>query len=111
MLKLITSPEFHQSLTVKDVEQCDHISCDTPERVWVSDGEQFILTNTSGETLNRLFDLGGVFLNHLFVFSPVQEKHFSFGSGLHSLNSENELIYIDRIGHINILPKDIKTSI
>lgn len=110
MLKLMTSPELHQSFTVEGVVRCCHMACDTSDRVWVTDRKQFILTNTTGSTLNTLTDLGGIFLNSPFVISTQQQKCASFGYGLHSVNSESKMIYIDWIGHINMLSQDIKTS-
>lgn len=68
------------------------------------------MTNTAGSTLNTLTDLGGIFLNSPLVISTQQRKCASLGYGLHSVSSEGNLIYIDWIGHINILSKDIKTS-
>lgn len=61
MLKLMTSPELHQSFTVEGVDRCCHMACNTSDRIWVSDGKKFILTNTAGSTLNTLTDLGGIF--------------------------------------------------
>lgn len=86
------------------------MASNTFDRVWVSDRKKFILTNTAGSTLNTLTDLGGIFLNSPLVISTQQQKCASLGYGLHSVNSEGSLIYIDWIGHINILSKDIKTS-
>lgn len=50
------------------------------------------------------------FLNNPLVISTQEQKCASLGYGLHSVNSERNLIYIDWIGHINILSKDMKTS-
>lgn len=61
MLKLMTSPELHQSFTVEGVDRCCHMASNTFDRVWVSDRKKFILTNTAGSTLNTLTDLGGIF--------------------------------------------------
>lgn len=52
-LKLMSAPEFHQSLTLKGVYGCDHISFVTSDRVWVSNGNNLILANTTGEPLPR----------------------------------------------------------
>lgn len=106
--KLMSSPKLHQSLKVDGVYQCNHIACVTSEKVWVGDGKQFILTNTNGNTLTRLNDLGGVFLNSPFVLSTEEQNCARFSYGLHTVNSESSLIYIDGIGHI--LSKNMKTK-
>ena len=36
-LTLMSSPMLQKSLTLTDIVYCDHISCLTPDRVWVSD--------------------------------------------------------------------------
>lgn len=86
-LKLITSPEIHQSFTVDGVEQCCLLACVTSDRVWVGDGKQFILKNTTEGTLKRLNDRGGVFYNSPFVLSTEEQKCARFCYGLHTVNS------------------------
>lgn len=36
-LTLMSSPMLQKSLTLTGIVYCDHISCLTPDRVWVSD--------------------------------------------------------------------------
>ncbi|XP_065943829.1 uncharacterized protein [Magallana gigas] len=92
MLKLMSGAEFHQSLTLTGVDCCYHISCVTSDRVWVSDDENhFILTDTTGAPLHRVEDSCS-------------------GFGLHTVNSDSELIYIDRNYNINKLSKDRTTT-
>ncbi|XP_065922626.1 uncharacterized protein [Magallana gigas] len=92
LLKLTSGAELHQSLTVTGVVWCDHISCVTSDRVWVSDHRNnLILTDTTGVPLHRVEDS-------------------CRGGGLHTVNSESELIYINRIYNINKLSKDMKTT-
>ncbi|XP_065931155.1 uncharacterized protein [Magallana gigas] len=92
LLKLTSGAELHQSLTLTGVDHCDHISCVTSDRVWVSDGENnLMLTDTTGVPLHRVKDSCSDY-------------------GLHTVNSESELIYIDRKDNINKLSKDMKTS-
>uniref|UniRef100_K1PWI4 Tripartite motif-containing protein 2 n=1 Tax=Magallana gigas TaxID=29159 RepID=K1PWI4_MAGGI len=92
LLKLTSAPELHQSLTLTGVGRCFHISCVTSDRVWVSDHENnLIFTDTTGVPLHRV------------------EDSLS-GYGLHTVNSESELIYIDRNYNINKLSKDMKTT-
>ncbi|XP_065937620.1 uncharacterized protein [Magallana gigas] len=94
LLKLTSGAELHQSLTVPGVGRCLHISCVTSDRVWVSDDEyNLMLTDTTGVPLHR-----------------VEDSLSSFISGLHTVNSESELIYIDRNYNINKLSKDMKTT-
>ncbi|XP_065930892.1 uncharacterized protein [Magallana gigas] len=93
LLKLTSGAEFHQSLTLTGVDRCSHISSVTSDRVWVSDDENnIILTDTTGVPLHRVEDSGNGY------------------RGLHTVNSESELIYIDRNYNINKLSKDMKTT-
>ena len=93
LLKLTSGAEFHQSLTVTGVDCCYHISCVTSDRVWVSDDRNnLMLTDTTGVPLHRV------------------EDSWSGLYGLHTVNSESELIYIDRNYNINKLSKDMKTT-
>ncbi|XP_065931744.1 uncharacterized protein [Magallana gigas] len=96
LLKLTSGAEFHHSLTLTGVGCCDHISCVTSDRVWVSDdGDNLMLTNTTGVPLHRVEDsCRGLF----------------DGKGSHTVNSESELIYIDRKYNISKLSKDMKTT-
>nr|XP_034320695.1 uncharacterized protein LOC105327476 isoform X3 [Crassostrea gigas] len=93
LLKLTSGAELHQSLTLTGVGGCFHISCVTSDRVWVSDHlYNLMLTDTTGVPLHRVEDLwSGLF-------------------GIHTVNSESELIYIDRYSNINKLSKDMKTT-
>ncbi|XP_065932107.1 uncharacterized protein [Magallana gigas] len=91
LLKLTSGAELHQSLTVTGVGRCYHISCVTSDRVWVSDWNNLMLTDTTGVPLHRVEDSCS-------------------GLGLHTVNSESELIYIDRNFNINKLSKDMKTA-
>ncbi|XP_065928912.1 uncharacterized protein [Magallana gigas] len=93
LLKLTSVPEFHQSLTVTGVGRCLHISCVTSDRVWVSDRNNLILTDTTGVPLHRVEDSWG-----------------DLYGGLHTVNSQSELIYINRNYNINELSKDMKTT-
>nr|XP_034319860.1 uncharacterized protein LOC109619606 isoform X2 [Crassostrea gigas] len=96
LLKLMSAPEFHQSLTLTLTSGwcCFHISCVTSDRVWISLRENnLILTNSTGVPLYRVEDL----CSDLY-------------GGLHTVNSENELIYIDRNYNINKLSNHMKTT-
>lgn len=53
LIKLLTIPEMHQSLTVKNIQRCLQISSMASDRVWVGDDKgNLILTNTEGETIH-----------------------------------------------------------
>ncbi|XP_065937904.1 uncharacterized protein [Magallana gigas] len=93
LLKLTSGAELHQSLTVTGVDGCEHISCVTSDRVWVSDENNLMLTDTTGVPLHRVEDS----CSELYI-------------GSHTVNSESELIYIDRKYNINKLSKDMKTT-
>eukprot|EP00105_Crassostrea_gigas_P044861 XP_019929009.1 PREDICTED: uncharacterized protein LOC109620626 [Crassostrea gigas] len=96
LLKLMSPPELLHSPTVTGVDGCDHISCVTSERVWVSDyRNNLILTDTTGVPLHHVED-------------SCSDSYD--GYGLHTVNSETELIYIDRNYNINKLSKDMKTT-
>nr|XP_034319887.1 uncharacterized protein LOC109618176 [Crassostrea gigas]XP_034319888.1 uncharacterized protein LOC109618176 [Crassostrea gigas]XP_034319889.1 uncharacterized protein LOC109618176 [Crassostrea gigas]XP_034319890.1 uncharacterized protein LOC109618176 [Crassostrea gigas]XP_034319891.1 uncharacterized protein LOC109618176 [Crassostrea gigas]XP_034319892.1 uncharacterized protein LOC109618176 [Crassostrea gigas]XP_034319893.1 uncharacterized protein LOC109618176 [Crassostrea gigas] len=96
LLKLMSPPELLPSLTVTGVDGCYHISCVTSDRVWVSDDRNnLMLTDTTGVPLHHVED------------SCRGDIH---GNGLHTVNSESELIYIDRKYNINKLSKDMKTT-
>nr|XP_034319547.1 uncharacterized protein LOC117687320 [Crassostrea gigas] len=56
LLKLTSGAELHQSLTLTGVDCCDHISCVTSDRVWVSDINNLMLTDTTGVPLHRVED-------------------------------------------------------
>ncbi|XP_065937580.1 uncharacterized protein [Magallana gigas] len=91
LLKLTSGAELHQSLLVRGAGRCYHISCVTSDRVWVSDRNNLILTDATRVPLHRV-------------------KDSCSGYGLHTVNSESELIYIDRNYNINKLSKDMKTT-
>lgn len=90
--KLTYPPVLHQSLTVADVHVCLHMSSVTSDRVWISDHlNNLILTKTTGNTKYR-------------VRGFCKNLH-----GWNTLNSENELFYIDENFNINKVSKDMIT--
>eukprot|EP00105_Crassostrea_gigas_P037534 XP_019921682.1 PREDICTED: uncharacterized protein LOC105325719 [Crassostrea gigas] len=93
LLKLMSPPELLHSLTVTGVRRCLHISCVTSDRVWVSDDDNLMLTDTTGVPLHR-----------------VEDSWSGLYIGLHTVNSESELIYIDGNYNIDKLSKDMKTT-
>lgn len=98
LFKLVFTPaDLHQHLIVTGVYSCDHISCLETSCVWVSDRENnLILTNTTGVLLHRVEDFC---------------KYDIFTcNGLHTVNRESELFYIDRSFNIIKLTADTKTT-
>lgn len=94
LLKLMPSPEFHQSLTVTGVDCCHHMSPVTPDLFWVSYNYKLLLTDVTGETFHCRKDL----YKKLFII---------YGS--HTVNKDGDLFFIDRESDIIKLSKDMKT--
>nr|XP_022287565.1 uncharacterized protein LOC111100196 [Crassostrea virginica]XP_022287566.1 uncharacterized protein LOC111100196 [Crassostrea virginica]XP_022287568.1 uncharacterized protein LOC111100196 [Crassostrea virginica]XP_022287569.1 uncharacterized protein LOC111100196 [Crassostrea virginica] len=93
LLTLLPSPVVQKSLSVTGVYNCSHISCVTPDRVWVSDEYNLILTDTAtGKQLHSV------------------EHSLDSGNGKHTMNCEGELIYIDKERNIIKLCNDMKTT-
>lgn len=89
-VQLISSPELHQTFAVTDVNRCDHISCLTSDRIWISDKNNLLFKNKTGVTLHHLVDL-------------------CRGYGVHTVNHEGELIYIDTNYDIKKLSNNFET--
>lgn len=94
LLTTMSSPSLKQFLTVNDVNCCYHISCLTPDRVWVCDGDNnLILTDTTtGDTLFHIKDSSGL------------------GVGIHTISNENELTYLDKGLNIKKLSPDLEKT-
>ncbi|XP_056007574.1 uncharacterized protein LOC130050824 [Ostrea edulis] len=91
-VKLMSTPVLHTSVCVTGVSHgVFHISRVMSDRVWVSDFNNLILTDTTGDTIHRVTDITPLF------------------RGVHTVNSSGELIYIDRKRNINKLSTDNKT--
>nr|XP_022303093.1 uncharacterized protein LOC111110774 [Crassostrea virginica] len=94
LLKVILPVNVISSYVITDVDRCHHISCVTPDRVWVNDGNSLILADTTtGVTLKRL---------------PILRNLSCVG--LHSVNSERELIYIENFSTVNKYCNDMTTK-
>ena len=84
LLTLMSSPEIQKSLLMTNdpidtTFICEHISCVTPDWVWVSDYYNIILLDTAtGETLHRV------------------ESSSMYESGTHTVNCKGELIYVTK---------------
>lgn len=77
------------------VKFCCHISRVGLNRIWVSDEDNLILKNTTGDTLHHIPDI-------------LKEKTSGF-QGLHTVNIDDDLIYINVDYNIIKLSKDMNT--
>ncbi|XP_062612807.1 uncharacterized protein LOC134274550 [Saccostrea cucullata] len=86
----MSNPVLHRSVTVPG-DIC-HISCVTPDRVWIGDhdGKNIILINSEGDIL------------HMTNVMSMR--------GQHTVNLTGDLIYIDRDGNIIKLSQDNRTK-
>ncbi|XP_056003831.1 uncharacterized protein LOC125662105 [Ostrea edulis] len=91
-VKLMSTPVLHTSVCVTGVSEVLHISRVMSDRVWVSDWDNLILTDTTGDTIHRETDL---------------TSWYEIGG--HTVNSSGELIYIDRKRNINKLSVNNQT--
>nr|XP_022295075.1 uncharacterized protein LOC111105198 [Crassostrea virginica] len=93
LLTLLSSPVVQKSLSVTGVKKCEHIFCATPDRVWLSDEHNIILTDTAtGKQLHSV------------------EHSLNSDTGIHTVNCEGKLIYIDKEYNIIKLCNDMKTT-
>lgn len=88
----MSDPELILSFTIRGLEFCNHITCVTSNLAWISDENHLILTNNADHTIKRLF-------------------FFKDRQGDHTINSNNELIYIDDKNNIMILSNEMETPI
>lgn len=94
LLKLMSTIELYQYFTVPNCEHCYHISCVSSDLVWVSvDEHKLILVNKEGVVLKHLKDY-----------------HMGFCVRTHSVNSQGEMIYLDKQNCIRKLSQDMKTT-
>ncbi|XP_062590632.1 uncharacterized protein LOC134252227, partial [Saccostrea cucullata] len=79
-----------KSVTVPGVRECYHITLVSTDRVWISDSDgNLTLTNTKGKELDHVTDIGSDY-------------------GGHTVDSNGDLIYIDRELNIIKLSKENK---
>lgn len=85
-------PKLHHTFSVDGVDGCIHISFVKPENAWISDHKRNIFfTNSKGDNLHHV-------------------KRISRSHGIHTVNNDNELIYIDDENNIKKLLKDKKAT-
>ncbi|XP_061171207.1 uncharacterized protein LOC133180750 [Saccostrea echinata] len=87
----MSTPVLHKSITVTDVNDVRNISRVSSDRVWMSDGNNLILTNTAGDTLHHLTNIDSYY-------------------GEHTVNNAGDLIYIDKDHNINKLSTDNRSK-
>ena len=94
MLRLTPIPELQRVGTLKNFASCEHISCVTRDRVWISERNKLVLIDmTTGEIIHTLNDVVS-----------------GFWLGLHTVNVDCELLYISNDNTIIKLSNDRKTS-
>lgn len=81
--------------TIEGLEGCYHISIIAPGLFCVNDGYKMIVTDTESSNVQNLEDLAA-------------EPYDCYG--LHTVNSDNEFIYIDRFKNIRKLSNDLMTT-
>lgn len=89
---LMSDPELIQSFTMRGLAFCNHITCVTSNLAWISDERYVILTNNAGHTIKP-------------------RGYLKNRQGNHTINNNNELIYIDEKNNIMVLLNDMETSI
>lgn len=91
LLELMPNPELQQCLTLTEIFGCSHISRVRPDQFWVSDNRtDLILFNANGD-----IQYHG---NTIHVYTDVYDL-----TGAHTVNKNNDLIYIDRQNQIKLL--------
>lgn len=95
MLKIIYPSVLHGQLSTSkaNLNCCIHISCLPHNKVWICDKSKLVLMDTSGVVYHRL---NGIW-NHVHI------------TGLHSVNQNQELIYISSDSNLIKLSEDMKT--
>ena len=94
LLTLMSSPVLQKSISMTGLTNCYHISGVNPQQVWVSDGSNIVLADTQKD--DKLYS----------IEDPMQ-----YPSGIHTVNTEYELIYINKKHNINKVSNNRKTAI
>lgn len=98
LLDLMQTPELQNSFSVVGPKfKCHHISVVTSDRFWVNDYTRLFLINSKGDILFQVKDFCG---SHRFVFT----------GGVHTVNSKQELFYLNQRFNIKKLSNDMKTK-
>ncbi|XP_061165862.1 uncharacterized protein LOC133174782 [Saccostrea echinata] len=92
LLRVMSTAVLQKLFTVTDLRgAASHISCVMPDRAWVNDNKNLILTNRTGGALSRLTDIS----------SPY---------GIHTVTRNGDLIYIDKNSDLVVLSAKNKTK-
>lgn len=104
LLQSLSFPLLIKSLKLPNIDQCDHISCVTPDRVWISNfkHELRLIDTETGECLHKVDEVR----EPLTAEFPVTVT----GNGYHTVNSQCELFYVDKYLSINKLSADGKNT-
>lgn len=92
ILKLTSQFKLQHSFTLNTINGCHHISTVTYGLAWVSNEYSLVLVNIAGEQLYWI------------------NLKYNEGKGVHTVNNDNELIYIDNGFNISKLSKDMNTT-
>lgn len=99
MLKMMPYSVLKKSLKVEDVGCCVHISCLTEDTIWVSGRNKIILVDTTtGNTLRSAKNV-----------LPLSFHH-SWNAGFHTVNSDSDLLYINKYYEVDKLSNGRKTT-
>lgn len=93
LLEIMSTPKLDHSITVKGINYCRHISCVASHKIWASEQKNLILTSIQGDTLYH-----------------VKKLCINDCSGVHTVTSKGELIYIDRDFNIIKTSMDLKST-
>lgn len=102
LLKLLPVPELHNYFYVDGNHFGTHITFASSNLIWASDFKNIKLTNTTGKTL---------YCEKLLQNSTGFDRIEVSGVGQHTVNSDNELIFVDMSKGIYKLSKDMKTRV
>lgn len=96
LLKMNSNPELQESFCLKELASCEHISCVTRDKAWVSEKNTILLIDiTKGKILHRL--------------DSLDDAMCDFWRGFHTVNANCELFYLSRDNDIMKLSYDRKT--
>lgn len=91
LLKMVSPPELHRSIMVPNIDSCDHISSVASDRYWINNKENLILISPEQNNASH----------KTYLCS-------GFSGGIHTVNRESELIYIDNMYNISKLSIDME---
>lgn len=93
LFQKMSVPKLTHSFRVKDAYGCRHVSCLTSHIVCIRDETELIMTDAGGNTLDR------------------QTNVLQKSEGIHTVNNDGELIFIDKNNIIKKLSKYMNTTI